>query len=211
MGGRSDENRNQSVDDRIRIEPIQDKYLSGACRMQNEFLGSRCRKRCLCIFPFFFCPTTYSEFKLYFKDDNSKSASAVAIRESDESVVGFVHMTDNSIQREFFSRILHSLKDGECYIEMLYVLPELRGKGVGTKLMEHCEAVARRRGAKILSLGVVARNPARRLYERYGFHVVPRGVCQTFVSYLGISCLLGFPHCGCGGDIMHKSVQQESL
>lgn len=45
-----------------------------------------------------------------------------------------------------------------------------RGRGVGERLMEHAETVARARGAVKLTLEVLSGNrPALRLYERVGF------------------------------------------
>jgi ribosomal-protein-alanine acetyltransferase len=46
-----------------------------------------------------------------------------------------------------------------------------RGAGIGARLLEACERLARRRGARELRLEVRVRNAAaRRLYERAGFH-----------------------------------------
>jgi ribosomal protein S18 acetylase RimI-like enzyme len=54
------------------------------------------------------------------------------------------------------------------------VLPEYRGKGIGTALlMRHLEAAAGLYRA--LSLSVSPRNPAKRLYERLGFEIVATG------------------------------------
>jgi len=54
----------------------------------------------------------------------------------------------------------------------LAVDPAAQGRGVGRALVEAAIEEARRRGARKLTLRVLAHNtPARRLYERCGFHV----------------------------------------
>jgi GNAT superfamily N-acetyltransferase len=55
-------------------------------------------------------------------------------------------------------------------IQDVYVLPERRGEGVGTALMEAVEHTAASRGHARCSIGVgVANAGARRLYERLGY------------------------------------------
>lgn len=55
----------------------------------------------------------------------------------------------------------------------LYMLPELHGRGLGSRLLQHCEAEARRFGARRMRLEVNKRN-LRPLaaYQRNGFTVV---------------------------------------
>ena len=50
------------------------------------------------------------------------------------------------------------------------VLPDCRGQGVGTALLEGLLAVARERYT-VVSLSVSAENPAVKLYRRLGFAV----------------------------------------
>lgn len=52
------------------------------------------------------------------------------------------------------------------------VLPEWRGRGIGTGLMEALIASAARQRLRALSLTVALENPARGLYERLGFAAV---------------------------------------
>jgi len=56
------------------------------------------------------------------------------------------------------------------------VLESARGEGAGSAMLEHLLDVARRKGYAAVSLSVDRDNPARRLYERYGF--VDAGVSQ---------------------------------
>ena len=59
----------------------------------------------------------------------------------------------------------------EIHINNVAVLPELRGQGMGTSLMNHVLDEARRLGARRATLEVRASNErARRLYERLGFY-----------------------------------------
>lgn len=52
------------------------------------------------------------------------------------------------------------------------LLPDFRGRGIGTRLLTALMTRARADGFAALSLSVTAINPARRLYERCGFVTV---------------------------------------
>jgi ribosomal-protein-alanine N-acetyltransferase len=59
----------------------------------------------------------------------------------------------------------------QAHINNLAVLPELRGRGLGTELLRAISDEARGLGASLLTLEVRESNvPARRLYERAGFY-----------------------------------------
>ena len=49
------------------------------------------------------------------------------------------------------------------------LIPEARGQGVGTELLAALLGLARERGCARISLSVAIANPARVLYERFGF------------------------------------------
>ena len=58
----------------------------------------------------------------------------------------------------------------ECYLAELYVVPPLRGRGIGTALMDAAMLAARDEGADRMDLGTSESDvAARRLYERLGF------------------------------------------
>lgn len=58
----------------------------------------------------------------------------------------------------------------EAHVTTLAVDPSKRGRGVGSRLLEHLEEEARRRGAATMLLEVRPSNrPALALYERRGF------------------------------------------
>jgi ribosomal protein S18 acetylase RimI-like enzyme len=58
----------------------------------------------------------------------------------------------------------------ECYLAELYVVPALRGQGLGRALMEAAIKVAREEGATYMDLGTSEDDvAARSLYESLGF------------------------------------------
>ena len=58
----------------------------------------------------------------------------------------------------------------DCYIEELYVVPWLRGQGIGRKLLREAMDVARAEGATHVELGTSEDDEAARaLYESEGF------------------------------------------
>lgn len=58
----------------------------------------------------------------------------------------------------------------ECYLAELYVVPALRGNGIGRALMDATLALARERGADRIELGTAEDDvAARALYTRMGF------------------------------------------
>jgi len=61
-----------------------------------------------------------------------------------------------------------------AYVSDIAVGVGFRGRGIGWRLLESAEAYARAGGKKSLSLHVAATNPARRLYERFGFRLEKR-------------------------------------
>jgi ribosomal protein S18 acetylase RimI-like enzyme len=198
-----------------RVEAMKDDYLEGALLVANDFLGSGYRKRLCGIIPLAWLPMTLTEFQQSFATEDAKSASAVAIRSSDQKIVGFVHMTDGSatsttMWRDSISKRLHPSVPGECYIEMLCVLSEAQGQGIGSKLLQFAEDRARERHAHSLALGVVTNNPAIRLYQRFGFvvdddhHQGCGSQCNLFTT---LFCIMGCPHGRCGGISMVKDLQ----
>jgi ribosomal protein S18 acetylase RimI-like enzyme len=69
-------------------------------------------------------------------------------------------------------RFLDTIRGGDFYLQAIAVDNELRGKGVGSTLIDSIEARAVASGSARLSLDVAAKNEsARRLYERRGMIV----------------------------------------
>jgi GNAT superfamily N-acetyltransferase len=56
------------------------------------------------------------------------------------------------------------------FLTELFLMPQARGKGLGRALIEACEAWARERGHKLLTVGVLSHNrSAIRAYEGAGY------------------------------------------
>jgi ribosomal protein S18 acetylase RimI-like enzyme len=65
---------------------------------------------------------------------------------------------------------------GYWYVNILAVYPEHRGRGLGSRLLDHADRLSRTAGSKGLAIIVVSGNAgARRLYERHGYrHLATR-------------------------------------
>ena len=99
--------------------------------------------------------------------DDPRDFSAL-VAEHDGRVVGLTHY--------LFHR--HAWKIEEvCYLQDLYALPDLRGKGVGRALIEAVYAAADRAGApSVYWLTQAFNDTARQLYDRIG-------VVTPFIKY----------------------------
>ena len=62
------------------------------------------------------------------------------------------------------------------------LVPDARGRGIGTRLVEWLLAAAIERNATV-TLNVEPYNPARRLYERSGFRVVEEDPTNLFMKW----------------------------
>ena len=57
-----------------------------------------------------------------------------------------------------------------CYLERLAVLPYQRKKGFGSQLVEHVFRAAKKRGAKKISIGIIAEQlELKEWYRKFGF------------------------------------------
>ncbi len=78
---------------------------------------------------------------------------------------------------------LKAMAVGTWYISVAAVFPELRGRGIGTKILAEAELVASAAGINRMSLMVVSANQgALRLYERFGYSEWAR---DAFVPFPG--------------------------
>lgn len=85
---------------------------------------------------------------------------------------------------------------GSLYISGVALLPEYRGRGIGTRMMRAMHERARREGLPKLSLVAFADNVASvRLYERLGYAVVDRRpvVPHPLIRYGGEALLMVAP------------------
>ncbi len=105
-------------------------------------------------------PLAVEDFREYWIEQKS----AVVVARHEERLIGSYYLKPN-----FPGRAAHIANAG------YFVVPGLRGGGIGTALVEDSMAEARRLGFDALQFNLVfASNPARRLYERLGFEVIGR-------------------------------------
>ena len=105
-------------------------------------------------------PLAVEDFREYWLEHKS----AVIVARHEGRLIGSYYLKPN-----FPGRAAHIANAG--YI----VVPDLRGGGIGTALVEDSMDEARRLGFDALQFNLVfASNPARRLYERLGFQVIGR-------------------------------------
>lgn len=95
-----------------------------------------------------------------FESEMTREVSRVDVLEVEGAVLGFV---------------VHWLVAGEAHILNVAVDPNARGRGLGTRLVEHVIAEAVRGEGSYLMLEVREGNAAARgLYERFGFKLIAR-------------------------------------
>ena len=74
--------------------------------------------------------------------------------------------------------------DPVALLDELYVVPELRGQGLGSALLAAAEAVTRQRGGQVLEINVDGQDTdARRFYERHGYSSTEPGQDQPMLYY----------------------------
>lgn len=82
--------------------------------------------------------------------------SQIAILEEQNRVVGFCKLDVTGTAGK---------------IDYLVVMPEYRGKGCGTELVNWAMQIFRQKGVKSIEVKVVAGNDAIHFYEKYGFQI----------------------------------------
>jgi ribosomal protein S18 acetylase RimI-like enzyme len=81
---------------------------------------------------------------------------------------------------------LQAFAPGSWYVHIVAVLPEHRGKGLGSLLLADAERRAHEVGARSLSLIVASENPrALRLYEHVGYRALERRPVVGFPGFHG--------------------------
>lgn len=97
------------------------------------------------------------------------------ISELDEISVGWIKLFNNVSQNRF-------------YVSSLYVLPKFQGYGVGTKLMDKAEEIAKSKNYDHIWLGVMNENKkALNWYQKQGFNFIeeePFQMGKTTVMHL---------------------------
>lgn len=71
-------------------------------------------------------------------------------------------------------------------LEELYVVPDLRDRGTGTRILRACRGIARDAGAPEMHINVDEVDAdTRRFYERHGFATVEEGTDWRMLCYVG--------------------------
>ena len=79
----------------------------------------------------------------------------------------FVYEDDGKIEGYYSLAVLN---DKELELNNLSVLPQMRHKGIGTELLDHCISYAKQNGYGKVKIGIVEENQVlRKWYERAGF------------------------------------------
>ena len=164
----------------------------------DGFGGKRC---CLC-----FGDTT-SELESSLKSavkwvpDSKLESYGLAI--ASDKVVGFAqlgfHDTPGDVMMPWCFRTRPN--SDTCHLERIVVSSQMRGKGVGTQLLDWVDAKAREKNCKKVKLEVVSNNPAKKLYERQGY-VSHTGSCQKVCLCPMTCCLMGHLYF----DAMYKTL-----
>ncbi len=87
-----------------------------------------------------------------------------------KTITGIYGKISGVVRLAGLALLFHRTKTGEVYVDGVAVHPDMRGKGVGTKLLEVLESKALEENMKMITLDVIDINPkAKALYERLGF------------------------------------------
>lgn len=171
----------------VEIHAATDDRVPDIVNINNKFLSS---KHALCCIPLS-CQTAKLQRKVFSSCPDKMNVGGLAVDEESGEALGYCQLSFKGMPTE-----LHTMKEGECYVEWLAVLPEARGKGVGTKLLKWAEETARSRKSSYMTLGVIRGNPAIRLYERDGFAKIQEDYCEEFFGCCLVTFLFGRPY-GC--------------
>ena len=109
------------------------------------------------------------------------------MRQEDQVVLGYIKLRLSTQLCTDEENFIHTVKPGELYIDNLAVSKEARGKGVGTKLLNWAEEMAKQRKANRITLSVLKGNPALNLYKRFGLEVVGDSIVSGFFA----CCIVG--------------------
>lgn len=127
----------------------------------------------------------------------------LALNKEHNEVIGIIKLRLSSPGKtNWMQNGMHKVAENEVYIDLLVVIPDKRGNGVGTILLQWAEEQATVvHKANKLSLGVTKGNPAIRLYERFGFVPISKS--------LGLVWAVGRPNGRFGAELMEKEVEHD--
>lgn len=108
-------------------------------------------------------------------DQKLEAALRVMLERPDLGCVFVIEMDSKDVGYSFLS-FSYDLEFGgrEAWLTEIYIDDSVRGYGAGTFAMQAIEQELKARDVLAVHLQVRAENPALRLYQRMGFHEVPR-------------------------------------
>ena len=103
--------------------------------------------------------------RLLYEGDPEIAGQILVAESAQGEVIGYVALQPHVPQEEPHEMFYHY-----AYVSDIVVLPGRRGEGVGSALLGAAENYARRAGASVIRLGVLAGNhAARRLYAEFDY------------------------------------------
>lgn len=127
----------------------------------------------------------------YFKEDGIV-LGVVLLATSDTPYIDFIHLGRkalgfwNALLLHIGFGLIKPKKDDGLKLEMIAVSPKARGKGVGTKMFDHLDKIAKSEEFERLTLEVIDSNiKAKDLYTRLGFKDVKYARTALFTRSMG--------------------------
>eukprot|EP00908_Phaeocystis_cordata_P002444 Transcript_12652.p1 GENE.Transcript_12652~~Transcript_12652.p1 ORF type:complete len:231 (-),score=62.86 Transcript_12652:103-795(-) len=183
------------------VRPLTLDLIDAMTNVHNSGFGS---KVCCCC-----CPVADTDGSIRrFFDKHPERLPMCGLAVGHDGVLGYVQLATYPTNDKDG---LHTTKPGETYVEQICVTSAARGKGIGRLLLQWAEEQARAANSTFMTLSVLNGNPARRLYERFGFEVVPADPCEQSIGCCLVTCLMGRPYGLCDphfGAVDMKKVLQ---
>mmetsp|Transcript_15959 Transcript_15959/g.38835 ORF Transcript_15959/g.38835 Transcript_15959/m.38835 type:complete len:206 (+) Transcript_15959:163-780(+) len=179
--------------DSVEVRTLTRADLPEVTAVMNEGFGS---KRCCGCIP---ASETVAGFVARYAawPDEKLRLGAVAI--IDNKIVGCVQMT--KLGFPVYPAGLHTCESGEMYVETVSVGAAARGKGVGSRLMQWCEATARADPTIThLKLAVLYGNRAMGLYEKIGYKKIEEDACDFCCGAFFVALFIGRPYGCCNAE-----------
>lgn len=86
---------------------------------------------------------------------------------------------------------LDNYEGNVCELQKMYFLPEARGKGIGTRMIDYCLQTAREKGYEKCYLETMSyMEAAQKLYKRYGFQYLDGPMGDTGHYSCGVHMIL---------------------
>ncbi|PZX94533.1 GNAT family N-acetyltransferase [Flavobacterium aquariorum] len=106
------------------------------------------------------------------KDSVANKGHHFIIAKEGEETLGFASYEHNYNQKQ------------QTKIHKIYILPKTQGKGIGKKLIDFIEKVAKENDSNVLSLNVNRFNKALHFYQKLGFEIIEEVNIELDHGYL---------------------------